>query len=176
MNAQTEPYDYGLEERCNIYEQEYGKDTYDKKPYGNSYEQESNNKDRDKSKKDSRSDLLKKLKCNNINANLNNVDANFGSPVEDDTTGADGTTGEAITANELMNGGRDGDRSLVDRENDFAFVCINNNENVVIGEGEEPTSELCEERFAANSAFQTKISDTLVEFEGLSVLAMRKHF
>jgi hypothetical protein len=36
-----------------------------------------------------------------------------------------------------MNVGRDGDRNFVERDNDFRFVCINNNDNTVIG-GKEP--------------------------------------
>jgi hypothetical protein len=176
VNAQGETNDYGLDDRYNSYEQDYGKDSYGKKPY----EQESYGKEKEKSK-DSKSDLLKKLKCNNINANINNVDASFGSPpVEDDTNVANGGAdsealaaqgGESISANGLMNGGgRDGDRNFVDRENDFRFVCINNNNNTVIG-GEEPISALCEECFAANSALQTEIIDALVEFEGTFVNA-----
>jgi hypothetical protein len=149
VNAQSELNDYGLDDdRYNDYNQDYGNDRYDKKSYGNSYEQDSYSKDRDydKSNKDSSNSVsLKKLKCNNINANLNNIDANFGSPPveEGDTNGVNGVAdgealaaqgGESISANGLMNGGRDGDRSFVDRENDFAFVCINNNNNTVIEE------------------------------------------
>ena len=49
-------------------------------------------------------------------------------------------------------------------DSDSRFVCINNNNNVVV-EGEEPIPELCEECFAANSRLQTAIEDFLVEFE-----------
>jgi hypothetical protein len=116
--------------------------------------------------KSQNNDLIQKLKCNNINANLNNIDASIGSsgPVEDgDPNGANGEAlaaqgGEAISAN--------GDRNFVDRENDFSVVCINNNNNTVIGEEEEPISELCEECFATNSNLQTAFLDTLVEFDG----------
>ncbi len=149
--AQAQPY-YGMDKKYNDYESDYEMNSYDKKPY----EQESYGKDKDKSK-DSRSDLLKKLKCNNINANLNNVDANFGGPVEDDTNGAaEGGASEAlaaqgseaISANGLMNSASDGDRSFVDRENNFAFVCINNNNNTVI-EAETPEPLTCEECFTS---------------------------
>ena len=60
--------DYGKDNKYNSYEPEYGTDygmdSYDKKPYGkdNSY---------DKSKDSSSSVTVKKIKCNNINANLN---------------------------------------------------------------------------------------------------------
>ncbi len=178
VNAQSEPYDYGYDsykpeykdKAYNSYEPDYGMDSYDKKPYG----QESYGKDRDyDNSKDSRSDLLKKLKCNNINANLNNVDANFGSPPveEGDTNGANGGAdgealaaqgSESISANGLMNGESDSDRSFVDRENDFAFVCINNNNNTVI---EEQPLELvtCEDCFSADSTLQERVEDALVD-------------
>ena len=55
---------YGMDQRYNNYEPDYGMDSYDdKKSYGkdNSY---------DKSK-DSSSVSVKKIKCNNINVNLN---------------------------------------------------------------------------------------------------------
>ena len=60
--------DYGKDNKYNSYEPEYGTDygmdSYDKKPYGkdNSY---------DTSKDSSSSVTVKKIKCNNINANLN---------------------------------------------------------------------------------------------------------
>ena len=60
--------DYGKDNKYNDYEPEYGTDygmdIYDKKPYGkdNSY---------DTSKDSSSSVTVKKIKCNNINANLN---------------------------------------------------------------------------------------------------------
>ena len=37
INAQSESYNYGMDDRYNSYEQDYGMDSYDKKPYGNSY-------------------------------------------------------------------------------------------------------------------------------------------
>ena len=114
-------------------QQEYGTYNNDENHYG---------KDNYKSK-DSNSISIKKLKCNNINANLNNVDANFGSPVEnDDTTGPNGVAaGEALTAQGGESSAANGDRSFVDRENDFAFVCINNNNNLVTGNGDNATNE-----------------------------------
>jgi hypothetical protein len=175
VNAQGETYDYGMEQKYSNYEQDYEMNSYDKK----SYEQESYGKDKDKSK-DSKSDLIKKLKCNNINANLNSVDANFGGPVEDDTNGAaeggasealSAQGGEPISANGLMNGASNGDRSFVDRENDFAFVCINNNNNTII---EEPTELLtCEDCFSADNTLQEIVEDFLVTMElGLSFVVI----
>ena len=64
--------DYGQDNKYNSYEPQYGPDygmnSYDKKPYGkdNSY---------DKSK-DSSSVTVKKIKCNNINVNLNGFSGN----------------------------------------------------------------------------------------------------
>src|ERR1044072_1266629 len=91
--------------------------------------------DYDKYKKDSNNIVsVKKLKCNNINVNLNNINATFGSPVETDS--ADGSTnngavsaqgGENLSDSAFMNADNNGDKSFVDKENNFAFICINNN-------------------------------------------------
>ena len=65
-NYNNHEQDYGQDNKYNSYEPEYGTDyginSYDKKPYGqdNSY---------DKSKDSSV--IVKKIKCNNINVNLN---------------------------------------------------------------------------------------------------------
>jgi hypothetical protein len=76
-SAQPQPY------YRDTYEPDYGKDSYEKKPYENSYE---SNYGKDNYKFKDNNVSLKKLKCNNINANLNNVDANFGSPGPSDGT------------------------------------------------------------------------------------------
>jgi hypothetical protein len=175
-NAQGETYDYGIDRKYNSYEQDYEMDNYDKKPYGNSYGQDypsykpeykkdsySKDRDYDKSKDSSNSVSIKKIKCNNINVNLNNIDATLGSPIPSDDAkdGAPGGAlaaqgGGAVAANGLMNGGNNGDRSFVDRENNFAFVCINNNNNVVSGGGDNVTDgngndvEACEDCFEEN--------------------------
>ena len=66
-----------------------------------------------------------------------------------------------VGANSLGNGS---DRSDGGRpsgsDSDSRFVCIDNNDNTVVG---EPISELCEECFSANSRLQTAIGDFLVE-------------
>jgi len=117
------------------------KDIQAQQEYGayNNYENHYG-KDNNKSK-DSNSANIKKLKCNNINANLNNVDASFGSTVEDgDTTGANGVAGgEALAAQGGESITANGDRNFVDIDNDFAFVCINNNNNIVTGNGGNAT-------------------------------------
>jgi hypothetical protein len=67
VNAQAEPYDYGMEQKYSDYEQDYEMNSYDKKPYGNSYETDyssydkdkyyGKDRDYDKSKKDSSSSV-----------------------------------------------------------------------------------------------------------------------
>ena len=107
-------------------------------------------------------DLIQKIKCNNINANLNGINANIGSGLIDgDTTDANGEVlaaqgSEALSVND--------DKDFVDRANNFSFKCINNNDNTVV-EGEEPISKLCEECFAANSTLQRTVIDFLTETE-----------
>jgi hypothetical protein len=177
--AQVQPY-YGMDKKYRDYESDNEMNSYDKKPYG----QESYGKDYDKFKDNSVS--IKKIKCNNINANLNNVNASFGSdPVEDgDTNGANGGAdggasealaaqgSEAISANGLMNGASDGDRSFVDRENNFAFVCINNNNNTIV-EGEEPEPpepETCEECFTAANPNLLEAKEDVLTTEGEFIL------
>jgi hypothetical protein len=184
VNAQAESYNYDMNDRYSDYEQDYGMDNYDKKSYNDNYESDyGKDRDYDKSKKDtSNSVSIKKLKCNNINANLNNVDANFGSPIPSDGTegGANGEAlsaqgAEAISANGLMNGANNGDRSFVDRENNFAFVCINNNNNTVVEapavEDECPEAEDiegCFEEFLNPDQFEL-LTDTLASSAGLTV-------
>ena len=69
-----------------------------------------------------------------------------------------------VGASTLGNGGgSDGGRPS-GSDSDTRFVCIDNNDNVVV---EEPISELCEECFSANPTLRTEISDALVEFEGI---------
>ncbi len=166
IGAQPDPY-YGMDKRYGSYESDYNSyenDSYDKKPYGDSYEQDypsyKPEYKKDSYGKDSSNSVsLKKLKCNNINVNLNNIDATFGSPIPSDGAegGATGEAlaaqgGESIAANGLMNGGNNDDRSFVDRENNFAFVCINNNNNVGSGggnatDGDGIDTEACEDCF-----------------------------
>ena len=156
--------DYGQDNQYNSYEPEYGTDygmnSYDKKPYGrdNIY---------DKSK-DSSSVAVKKIKCNNINVNVNgDIDIGasqaLGALATDDEAQAATDEGE-VGANTLGSGS---DRSDGGRpsgsDSDSRFVCIDNNDNVVVQE--EPISELCEECFAANSALQTEIIEALVDLE-----------
>jgi hypothetical protein len=134
----------------NKYESDYGMDNYDDKQ---SYGQDSNSYDKSKDSS--------KVKCNNINVNVNG-DIDIGAS---QVLGALAT--EAQAENEGANGASSGNDGRGDgrpsgSDSDFRFVCIDNNDNTVVG---EPISELCEECFAANSALQTAILDFLAESE-----------
>ncbi|HEX5185354.1 MAG TPA: hypothetical protein VFV86_00565 [Nitrososphaeraceae archaeon] len=120
----------------------------------------------------SHSDLIQKIKCNNINANLNGINANIGSaPVEDGDTDTNGANSEALAAQGDEPNTGYGDRNFVDRTSNFSFKCLNNNNNVVVQEeGEEP-GLACEECFAANSTLRAEIIDALVDFEGSIVFS-----
>ena len=123
--------DYGKEQQIQYnYEPEYGPDygmnSYDKKPYGkdNSY---------DKSK-DSSSVTVKKIKCNNININLNGFSGNeIGTSP---TSGIGALATEAQAEDEGANGansGNDGrggdDDKSSGHDSNSRFICINNNDN-----------------------------------------------
>jgi hypothetical protein len=130
--------DYGKD---NSYGSDYGKDnSYDKRSYGNDYGYESqyqpsykpdykpqypsyDKKDdnRDKSK-DNKSVDIKKIKCNNININLN---AGTGNATNGNATNGNGDNGNKTDGFKKIE--RDG----------FSFICINNNNNIVAG-GETP--------------------------------------
>ena len=60
--------DYGQDNKYNSYEPDYGMNSYDKKPYG----KDSNSYDKSKDN----SVTIKKIKCNNLNANLNGFNGN----------------------------------------------------------------------------------------------------
>ena len=149
---------------------DYGKDSYDKKPYGNTYGQDYpsykpvykkdpyvKDQNYDKSK-DSSSVSIKKIKCNNINVNLNSIDVNFGNPTPQNGAangaigGALGDQGaDTVAASGLMNDGRDGKKVIVDKENSFTYVCINNNNNVGAGNAtDNNATDACEDCFAQN--------------------------
>jgi hypothetical protein len=105
--------------------------------------------------------ILNKIKCNNINDNLNNVDVNSGLPNGfDDIVQAQAADneGQEITANGWGN-----DNGYKQNDNDFRFVCINNNDNenniVVVNETTPippppsptpPDTITCEECFTEN--------------------------
>ena len=117
----------------------------------------------------SHSDLIQKIKCNNINANLNGINANIGSlPVEDGDTDTNGANSQALAAQGGEPNTGNGDRKFVDRTSNFSFKCLNNNDNVIVQGEPIPESDLaCEECFAANSTLRAEIIDALVDFEGV---------
>jgi hypothetical protein len=123
------------------------------------------------------SDIIKKIKCNNINSNNNGVDVNLGIPNNDAIAEAQAADneGQATSANEWGYG-----NEYKQKDNGFKFVCVNNNDNennVVVVNGTTPEPPIpepdlaCEECFAANSMLQTAILDFLVEFEGTAIFA-----
>jgi hypothetical protein len=122
----------------NNYENDYGKD--------NSYKSKDNK-------------IVKKVKCNNINVNLNGLELSGLPPsLGGLLNGGEGDVNSygSYDGSEVQQSGYD------NNNNNFKFVCINNNNNTVIG-GEEPEpSELCEECFGANITLQGAIVNFLV--------------
>jgi hypothetical protein len=111
---------------------DYGMDndreSYDKKSYGNDYGYESQyssygkDDNRDKFKDNSKNVDIKKVKCKNINININ-------------AAGGSGTTTNGNTTNGNDNNGNKTDGfKKIDRDG-FTFICINNNNNVAAGAG-----------------------------------------
>jgi hypothetical protein len=133
----------------NNYEPDYGmNNSHDKQSYG---------KDNSYPSKDSSN-----VNCNNFNVNglgINALPPALNGLTTDETQASE--EGE-VGASSLVS---DGSRSS-GSDTDFRVVCINNNDNTVVEE-EEPISELCEECFAANSALQTAILNTLVGFDNI---------
>lgn len=119
--------------------------------------------ERDYKKLDKKDVSVKSIKCNNVNVNVNGLELNVLPPSLDSllSSGDEGERGAASYGS----GGQSGYDN-----NSFKFICINNNNNTVIGGEEVPEipeiPELCEECFGANSALQTELLDFLVEFEG----------
>ena len=99
--------------------------SYDKKPYGkdNSY---------DKSK-DSSSVTVKKIKCNNINVNLNGFSGNKIGTAPTSDPGALATQAQAEDEGANGASGNDGrggdDGRSSGHDSDSRFICINNNDN-----------------------------------------------
>jgi hypothetical protein len=104
----------GYDGTYNNYEKDYGKDN-------NSYKSKDNK-------------IVKKVKCNNINVNVNGLELDVFPPF----LGGEGLAVEATEGNtDPSSFARNGDNSEI---NDFRFICINNNNNTVIEEGEEPVT------------------------------------
>ena len=126
----------------------YEKDNYKSTEYP-SYEKDNSY---DKSK-DSSNVIIKKIKCNNINVNLNGfngIEVNAlppalnGLATDDEAQAADeGEIGASFSGS-----GERNTNGYQHNDKDFRFVCINNNDFVVVEEEEEPPT--CEECFTEN--------------------------
>ncbi len=128
------------------------------KPFGNnnyevkelSYVNDDNNSYKSK---DSSSVFVKKVKCNNINVNLNGLDVDIGlpngnGPLNGPLAEAQAVNDEGQESNsfgsDLSNSG-DGQS---DSNTNYRVVCINNNNNIIVEEEEEPLEpQTCEECF-----------------------------
>src|SRR5215216_7116893 len=89
-----------------------------------------NNNNNDKSKDNV---SVKKINCNNINVNVNGLELDVFPPFLGEGLAAEAQEGSTDTSSFAGNG----DDSEI---NDFRFICINNNNNTVIGEVEEPVT------------------------------------
>lgn len=126
VNAQSNPY-YGMD---NNYKNNYGKDSY--------------------KSKDNNNVIVKKIKCNNINANLNGISVDIGT-----TNGNNPLNGPIAEAQELeldeaqtsnsFNKVGERDYDGIDKQSnsnqDFKFVCINNY-NIKVDTGNETTTSV----------------------------------
>ena len=123
------------DELDNNYKKSYGKDNYKSTEYP-SYE-----KDNSYQSKDSSNVIIKKIKCNNINVNLNGLEINTVPPTTLNglATEAQAADEGEVGANSFGSDGRGGDGKSSGHDNGFKFVCINNNNN---GD-EEPVEDAC---------------------------------
>ena len=162
------------------YDHDEYKKSYDKDDYKSEYSSYGKYEDRDHDKynKDSSSSVsIKKVKCNNINVNLNGIDVNIGGlpnngPVTDPVAVAkedddDDDDDEEIESNSIESdkhesyNGRDGKS---DSNTNSRIVCINNNNNIV-GEEREPT---CEDCFTTVLTDKEELDDLIQAIEELS--------
>ena len=157
VGAQAE--EYVMDQRYDSYKPEYGMNSYDEKQ---SYGKDSNSYDKSKDSSVS----VKKIKCNNINVNINGFNGlEIGTvppALNGLTTEALGSDEGEVGANSLGSGvGSNGKSS--GNDGDSRFICINNNDfNVGDGGGGTPTDPTCEECFADISAeLRTAIEDVL---------------
>jgi hypothetical protein len=140
-------------------EKDYNNDYEDKKSYDkDDYKSEFSSYgkyDRDDDK-DSKSVSIKKVKCNNINVNLNGINVDFGFPnngpvtdpvavTQEEEDDDDEESNSIENENDKSDEGREGE---FDSDTNSRIVCINNNNNIVVGE-EEPELT-CEECFTEN--------------------------
>ncbi len=159
------------------YDNDYeDKKSYDKDDYKSEYSSYGKyDRDHDKSKKDSTSVFVKKVKCNNINVNLNGIGVNIGGLPNN------GPVTEPIAvAQQEEDDDKDIESISVENDNDECYegrdgksdseissiVCINNNNNIVVGGGDEDDGEpdACEECFT-KILTNEQISGFIVGFE-----------
>ncbi len=150
---------YGMEQKYNSHEPDYGMDSSydDKQSYGK--EDYSDYKSKDSSSSVS----VKKIKCNNINVNLNGFN---GVEVGTLPTALNGlATDEAQASDEGEIGasssgsGERNNNGYQHNDKDSRYVCINNNDFAVVEEEEEPAISECEKCF---SALQAVIENSLI--------------
>ena len=154
-------HDYDSYGKKSYRDDDYGKDKYDKRYdsydkksyYKDDYKSEYTSygkyedRDHDKYKKDSSSSVfVKKVKCNNINVNLNGINANIGIPNDN------GPVTEPIAVAQALDNdnegaqsfGNNGESRQSDANTHSKIVCINNNNNIVVAEEkEEPEQNPC---------------------------------
>ncbi len=157
------------------YDHDEYKKSYDKDDYKSEYSSYGKyDSDYDKYKKDSSNSVfVKKVKCNNINVNLNGIDVNIGGlpnngPVTDPVAVAkEDDDDEEIESNSIESdkhesyNGRDGKS---DSNTNSRIVCINNNNNIV-GEEREAT---CEDCFTTVLTDEEELDDLIQAIEELS--------
>jgi len=105
-----------------------------------------------KSKDNSSSVFVKKIKCNNINVNLNGVDVDIGLPNGNGPVNGPIAEAQAVDeggeANSFGNDLSNGVNGQSDSNTNYRVVCINNNNNIIVEEEEEPPEpQTCEECF-----------------------------
>ncbi len=157
VNAQAEP--YGMDQRYNSYEPDYGMDSYDNKQY---YGKDSNSYDKSK---DSSSTIVKKIKCNNINVNVNGFNgvevgdalptALNGLATDDEAQAAAGE-GEVGGSSFGSGSGSDGGGRPSGSDTD-SRICINNNEFNVVEES--PVEDECPEADEIKSCFEQNLPE-----------------
>jgi hypothetical protein len=161
-SAQAQPYDLNIGYGSYEPEPEYtNSNSYEPREYptySQDYQQEYQSDNSYAKSKDSSNTIIKKIKCNNINANLNGVEANLGIPNDDGAIAEAQEEDQTTAANGW--GYSEGYRQ---NSNDFKFVCVNNNDNtvVVINETTPEPTITCEECF--EEVFSPEILEILDE-------------
>jgi hypothetical protein len=126
LGAQAELY-YGMDDRYDSYEAEYtGSNSYEPTDYP-SYKPEYQS---DNSYKSKDSDFIKKIKCNNINSNLNGIESTT------DVNGLLGSEGVSAQGDEDTSANAFGNDERNNNNGSFDVDCINNNNNNNAGGGQ----------------------------------------